>query len=182
MFEAFRSTLSATLRDLARDPVVVGFKSVVAYRTGLNVNVNSDDSSSVEKSIVATVSSWKKEGGGSGVLRLADKALNDFVVCTALSIATEFNKPGEYSLMLIHGPTAPERKRTLAQFSSTLVLVIQTSSSRCPLRPTCNQSSWRTPTRHLSFSTEVIPTVAMRATSHPCTRMFTLISGRCFQS
>jgi hypothetical protein len=93
-FNAFSSALDATLRDLARDPVVVGFKSVVCYRTGLNVGVNPDDLSGVKRSIVATVSSWKN-AGGSGVLRLADKALNDFVVRTALSIATEFDKPGE---------------------------------------------------------------------------------------
>ena len=93
-FGAFSSALYATLRDLARNPAVVGFKSVICYRTGLNVSVNPDDFSGVEKSIVTTVSSWK-DAGGSGVLRLADKALNDFVVCTALSIATEFNKPGE---------------------------------------------------------------------------------------
>ena len=93
VFDAFSSALNMTLRDLARDPVVVGFKSVVCYRTGLNVSTNSDPSD-VEKSVVAAVSSWKKTGG-SCALRLADKALNDFVVCTALSIGAEFNKPGE---------------------------------------------------------------------------------------
>jgi len=102
VFDLFYSALYTALRDLARDPVVVGFKSVVGYRTGLNINVNSDDISGVVKSIFATVSLWKKQSGGSGALRLADKALNDFVVCTALSVAKEFNKPGEYSLALIH--------------------------------------------------------------------------------
>ena len=90
VFEAFSSALT----NLARDPVVVGFRSVVCYRTGLNVCVNPEDLSDVERSVVATVSSWKV-GGGSDVLRLADKALNDFVVCMTLSVAGEFNKPGE---------------------------------------------------------------------------------------
>lgn len=111
MFDLFYSALYNALRDLARDPVVVGFKSVVGYRTGLNIDVNSDDISGVVRSIFATVSSWKKQNGGSGVLRLADKALNDFVVCTALSVATEFNKPGECSHALIHGHAASEWKR-----------------------------------------------------------------------
>ena len=102
ILEAFRSALHTTLRDFARDPVVVGFKSVVCYRTGLDVNLNSDDLSSVERGIAATVSSRKENARGSDVLRLANKALNDFVVCTALSIATEFNKPGKYcSHMLV---------------------------------------------------------------------------------
>ncbi|KAF9652156.1 amidohydrolase 2 [Thelephora ganbajun] len=93
---AFASALYTKLRDLARDPVVVGFKSVVAYRTGLSININSDDVSNVERSIVATLSSWKRKAKGSDVLRLADKPLNDFVVRTALSIATEFNKPVQF--------------------------------------------------------------------------------------
>lgn len=100
MFDLFYSALYTALREeVARDPAVVGFKSVVGYRTGLNINVNSDDISGVVKSIFATVSSWKKQNGG--VLRLADKALNDFVVCTALSVAKEFDKPGKCSLALI---------------------------------------------------------------------------------
>ena len=59
---------------------------LVCYRTSLNVGVNSDDLSGVERSIVTTVSSWKN-AGGSDVLRLTAKALNDFVVCVTLSIA-----------------------------------------------------------------------------------------------
>ena len=82
----------------------MGFKSVIAYRTGLNITVNPDGTSGVERSVLAAVSSWngQDEGSRSGALRLADKALNDFVVCTALSIATEFRKPGKCSLALIH--------------------------------------------------------------------------------
>ena len=95
IFETFRSALHTTLRDLARRPVVVGFKSVVCYRTGLNVSLNCGDSSSIEEAIITAVSSWKENAGGSAVLRLANKSLNDFVVCIALSIAAEFNKPGE---------------------------------------------------------------------------------------
>jgi hypothetical protein len=105
VFDIFHSALYITLQGLARDPVVVGFKSVVGYRTGLNVAPNARDLSHVAESVVATISSWKKRAGGPGMLRLADKALNDFVVCTALSIATEFNKPGECTRTLIHGYT-----------------------------------------------------------------------------
>lgn len=92
--EAFRSAFYIALQGLARDPVVVGFKSIVCYRTGLDIGLNSDDLSSVERGIVDAISSWKTKG--SDTLRLANKALNDFVVRIALSIATEFNKPGKY--------------------------------------------------------------------------------------
>jgi len=139
VFDLFYSALYTALRELARDPVVVGFKSVVGYRTGLNINVNSDDISGVVKSIFATVSSWKKQNGGPGVLRLADKALNDFVVCTTLSVAKEFNKPGESSLALIHRRTASERKRAFVQSNFTLASVMRISPSHCPLQPTCNR-------------------------------------------
>ena len=182
MLEVFRSALYTTLRDLAHDPVVVGFKSVVCYRTGLDVKVNPDDFSGVERSIVATVSAWKKQAGGSDVLRLADKALNDFVVCAALSIATEFNKPGECSLALIHGRTASEPRRTSVQSNSTPVLVMRRSPSHYPPQPTCNRSSRRTPTQRLSFSMAVTHTAAMRVISHPCIKTSMSISERSFRS
>lgn len=108
MFEAFYSALDTTLRNLARDPVVVGFKTVVGYRTGLDINVNHSDLSGIERGIIATISSWKKKAGEPDVLRLAEKALNDFVVCTALSIAMEFNKPGKHSLTLIQDHSTSE--------------------------------------------------------------------------
>ena len=182
VFDNFYSALYTVLRDLARDPVVVGFKSVVGYRTGLNINVNSDDIPGVVKSIFATVSSWKKQTGGSGVLRLADKALNDFVVCTALSIATEFKKPGECSLTLPHGRTPSEPKWTLVQSNSTLVSVTRTSPSHCPPQPTCNRPSRRTPMQRLSSSMAVIPTAVTLAILHPFTGMSTSISERCSRS
>ena len=179
MFDAFSSALYATLWDLARDPVVVGFKSVVCYRTGLNVSVNHGDSSGVERSIVATISSWR-DAEGSDALRLADKALNDFVVRAALSIATESNKPGECTS--IHDHTTSERRRAFVQSNSTPVSVMRTSPSHYPLQPTCNQSSRRTQRQHSSFSMAVIPTPVMRGISHPYTKMSTLISERFFQS
>ena len=175
VFEVFSSAFSTTLTDLARDPVVVGFKSVVCYRTGLNVCVNPEDLSDVERSVVATVSSWKA-GGGSDVLRLADKALNDFVVCTALSVAAEFNKPGECTS--IRGCTLSERRGIFIQSNSTLGLVIPTSPSRYPLRLTCSRSSRHTQRRRSSFSTAAIPTPAMRGILHLCTKTSMLTSER----
>ena len=119
MFYAFPA-LSQKLRDLARDLVVVEFESVICYRNSLNISVNFDDSSGVEKSIFATVSSYK-DAGGSVVLRLADEVLNDFVVCTVLFTITESRKPGECTT--IHGHTISEQRRAFIHFNFTLVSV-----------------------------------------------------------
>lgn len=99
VLDSFYATFRIALREFARDPNVVGFKSVVAYRTGLDVNPSPDDRSGIERGIHDTISSWKDKARESEALRLASKALNDFVVRIALSVATDFNKPGKYSLM-----------------------------------------------------------------------------------
>ena len=92
----FSSALSTTFVDFACDPVVAGFKSVVCYPTGLNAWANFGHLSDVERSVIATVSSWKDQTE-SDAFRLADKAPNDFVFCTALFVATESNRPDEYT-------------------------------------------------------------------------------------
>ena len=77
----------------------------------------------LNRSVVATVSSWK-DGGGSDVLRLVYKVLNGFVVCTTLYVAAEFNKPGE--CMPINGCASSERRGIFIQSNSTLALVMPT--------------------------------------------------------
>ena len=117
VFGAF-PTLDQKLRDLARDPVAMEFESVICYQNSHNTGVNFDGSSSAEKSIVAAVSSYK-DAGGSAVLPLVDRVLNNFVVCTALSTATQSRKPSECTT--VHGYTISERRRIFIQSNSTLV-------------------------------------------------------------
>lgn len=76
--------------ESAKDPNVAGFKSVVCYRTGLDVSAV-DDSRAAS---TALMSIYLKYRQSNVPLRLADKPVNDFVVRMALEVAAEHNKPG----------------------------------------------------------------------------------------
>ena len=75
----------------AEDPNVAGFKSVVCYRTGLDVSTVSDPSAEVEALYGANENFRSRT---DVALRLASKLLNDLVVRTTLEVAAEFSKPG----------------------------------------------------------------------------------------
>ncbi|KAI0258154.1 amidohydrolase 2 [Gloeopeniophorella convolvens] len=89
----FSTLLRARLKVSAEDPVVVGFKSIVCYRTGLNVDTASDTTAEVE-ALGAIYDRFRI--GTTTPLRLADKPINDLVVRTALEIASEYNKPVQF--------------------------------------------------------------------------------------
>jgi Amidohydrolase len=72
-----------------KDPEVVGFKSIAAYRTGLAVST-SDTQANIEKSLCDAIKSCRESGGRS--LRLQHKPFNDYIIRTALDLA---KKPGE---------------------------------------------------------------------------------------
>jgi hypothetical protein len=87
----FSEVLRARLEATAKDPDVAGFKSVVCYRTGLDVSVVPNMDAEVEAMNVASL----RFGVGTNTpLRLADKALNDLVVRTTIEVAAEHGKPG----------------------------------------------------------------------------------------
>ena len=95
---AFITSLTKSLKESAGDSNVVGFKSIVCYRTGLNVAIVSC-TASLESSLVDLFKTYK-EGGR---LRLAHKALNDLVVQIAVEVASEHDIPGksyQFSLKL----------------------------------------------------------------------------------
>ena len=75
----------------AKDPSVAGFKSVVCYRTGLDVSAVPDPAA--EAAALLRVGIYKQLQSNVP-LRLADKPLNDLVVRTTLEVAAEYNKPG----------------------------------------------------------------------------------------
>lgn len=81
--------LRAHLVERAKDSDVAGFKSVVCYRTGLDVSIVSD--SAVEIEALRNVS---RRFSLDVPLRLEDKPLNDLVVRTAVEVAAEHSKPG----------------------------------------------------------------------------------------
>src|SRR6266702_3868835 len=87
----FAVLLHTRLKANADNPSVAGFKSVVCYRTGLDVDV----ASSVPAAIEALRGAYGQFRLRANVpVRLKHKPLNDFVVRMALEVAAEHNKPG----------------------------------------------------------------------------------------
>ena len=95
LFNAFSEKLREQLEANANDPNVAGFKSVVCYRTGLEV-------STVPNRFAETSALFDtfKHSQSNEPLRLANKPLNDLVVRTTLEIAAKYNKPGMTSFSL----------------------------------------------------------------------------------
>ncbi len=87
----FSVTLRERLVDSAKDPDVAGFKSVVCYRTGLDVATVSDPPAEIA-ALRCAYERFRESTDES--LRLADKPLNDLVVRTTLEVAAEHGKPG----------------------------------------------------------------------------------------
>ncbi|KAI0286499.1 amidohydrolase 2 [Russula brevipes] len=91
---SFSATLRARLAAAANDPNVAGFKSVVCYRTGLDVSATPDPAS--ESAALSAAYGYFQPGPGNAPLRLADKPLNDLVVRTTLEVAAEHDKPVQF--------------------------------------------------------------------------------------
>ena len=90
----FRENFARALEKVAADEEVVGFKSVVCYRTGLNVavrNEQDDDFSAMVEQCV-TMAYLKYEA--TRTIRLEYKHLNDYVVNRVLELSGKCGKPG----------------------------------------------------------------------------------------
>ena len=87
----FSATLRARLMASAEDPNMAGFKSVVCYRTGLDVSTVSNF---IAESRALYAALGRFLSNTNVPLRLADKPLNDLVVRTTLEVAAEHSKPG----------------------------------------------------------------------------------------
>lgn len=83
-------TFQAKLKDIASSKGVVGLKTAVCYRTGLEVG-------NIDLGVVQhEIESWRTEtihGGQMNKPRLNSKALNDWVVHQACAVATLVQKP-----------------------------------------------------------------------------------------
>jgi len=99
----FSETLRERLEASAKDSNVAGFKSVVCYRTGLDVSTFPNPSAEISAlmRIFEHLSDQTRSNQhlhyqtqSAVPLRLADKPLNDLVVRTTLEVAAEYNKPG----------------------------------------------------------------------------------------
>lgn len=93
IFDIFSKQLKASLTKSAQDPRVAAFKSIVCYRTGLDVSTVTSQAS-LKFSLLDIFKQYQQ----TGTIRLQHKALNDYVVCLALQISTDSSKPGNNSL------------------------------------------------------------------------------------
>lgn len=81
------------LVDEARDPLVVGFKSVICYRTGLDVDVTIKERlDSRADAFLEYLTNGKKTGNW----RLETKALNDMVTNLACQVSGQYGKPMQF--------------------------------------------------------------------------------------
>ena len=86
----FVDQFHAAMQRYASDPEVAGFKSIVCYRTGLNIGMMSEGQA-VEQCITMIMLRYE----ATRKLRLEDKVLNDYIVNVALRISSECGKPGK---------------------------------------------------------------------------------------
>ena len=93
----FEALFTKSLSILADSPDVVGFKSIVCYRTGLDVSLSSTE----HEKVVAMDALWDRYFSNDGHIRLEHKALNDEVVRIALTVAGAKGIPGGHIYFLI---------------------------------------------------------------------------------
>jgi len=89
----FLQSFLKSLMDSARDPDVVGFKSVICYRTGLDISVTMREKLD---SRAEAFLDYITNGKTTGNWRLASKPLNDMVTNLAVQISGECGKPIQF--------------------------------------------------------------------------------------
>ena len=89
----FHDSLYYAFEADARHPDVVAFKSVICYRTGLDISTFISQAS-LKFSILEIFKTYQ----AGGKIRLCHKALNDMVVQVALEVAASHNIPGAWAL------------------------------------------------------------------------------------
>ncbi|KAL1968103.1 hypothetical protein VTN77DRAFT_2233 [Rasamsonia byssochlamydoides] len=86
-FHVFRDIFQQSIQRAIEDPEVAGFKSVVCYRTGLDVNVPASASANAYASAVGA--SFARTIQKGAPYRIADKPLNDWLVVFTLDLLRE---------------------------------------------------------------------------------------------
>ncbi|KAK7047603.1 hypothetical protein VNI00_006371 [Paramarasmius palmivorus] len=94
IIQQFKSKLAERLTTCARDSVVVAFKSIVCYRTGLDISTEETDrdDQATFQYLQDTYIKFQKEG----VIRLQHKFLNDMVVRLTMEVAESVNIPVQF--------------------------------------------------------------------------------------
>ena len=92
LLQTFEKELAAALAGYAADPEVVGFKSIACYRTGLDVAPAPEKIGVLERAVMTLILVY----AARRTQRLADKALNHYVVHAAMRAAGECGKPVQF--------------------------------------------------------------------------------------
>jgi hypothetical protein len=85
----FDDNLKRYLEETAADSDVSGFKSIICYRTGLDISTVYEDEE-LKLGLLNLFQMLKNTGS----LRLGEKAVNDHVVRRCLEVAAKYKKPG----------------------------------------------------------------------------------------
>ena len=93
LLSSFSSPFDAALHQASTDPLVVGFKSIACYRTGLDVSPVQCPLEDIEESLMGAMQ--KFETTGRKKLRLEEKVFNDYLVRLTMEVAGKYGKPGE---------------------------------------------------------------------------------------
>jgi len=86
----FQGQFEDLLELCGRDPDVVGFKSIICYRTGLDVSLGTPLTEHWEEFAERWI------GLNVSKLRLEQKEFNDWVVCLTMKIAAKYQKPVQF--------------------------------------------------------------------------------------
>ncbi|KAF8525584.1 hypothetical protein BU17DRAFT_83867 [Hysterangium stoloniferum] len=130
-FHIFEKEFERLIQESCSDGEVAGFKSVACYRTGLDIQkpVTSD----VEDQYAIAFSSLKNDPK----LRLASKALNDFIVRLVLRVAGEHGKPvqfhtglGDNDISLVTANPAVMQP-IFKEFPQTVIVLLHSSYPFC---------------------------------------------------
>jgi hypothetical protein len=81
------------LVEAARDPDVAGFKSVICYRTGLDIEITMKERLDSRSEVFFD---YIVNGKKTGDWRLASKPLNDMIANIAVQISGEYGKPIQF--------------------------------------------------------------------------------------
>jgi hypothetical protein len=168
ILSAFTTAIRDALTAHAQDPLVAGFKSIVCYRTGLDVSMYSSQAG-LKFSLLDVFKMLQAENK----VRLAHKDLNDLVVRTTLEVAGKYQKPGKWRVFIII-----RALKLFIQFNFTpgSAIMISILSSRRPLD--CNRS-FEAILRRFSFSyTRLTRTPAKQAILPQSIPMYILTSER----
>lgn len=89
-FKLFRKRFEERIRKAMDDPEVVGFKSVICYRTGLDIELSSvTDPGTIRAQFAALGASFTRTLKKGAPFRIADKAFNNWLVIATMDTLEE---------------------------------------------------------------------------------------------